>query len=392
MEVYILDSLLRRVRVVDKFKSMLWTERFKGVGDFQWDLPSTPAYRSLCTAGTNLAHNSSYRVMQVETVEDKVSAEGEKLLSVTGRSLEKILDDRVARPSNANTTTSPLWTFTAMTPKAIATKMFHDICVTGVVDTADIIEFIHEGTLFPADTIAAPTDSINWTVEPKSLLQALQDICDLYDMGYRLIRNFDTSQLWFDIYMGSDRTTGQTTLPAVIFSPDLDNLQNTTELTSIAAEKNCALVISPVGSLMVYPDGVDPASATGLNRRVLLVNATDLTNSGTFAADAAARGKEELSKNRAVAAFDGEIDQRSKYKYGTHYNLGDLVEVRNIDGLTNRMQVQEQIFVHDEQGERSYPTLQLNQFITAGSWLSWDFSKVWHDYDLDTASVWATQP
>lgn len=392
MEVYILDSLLRRVRVVDKFKSMLWTERFKGVGDFTLDCPSTQANRSLFTAGTNLAQNNSYRVMQVETVEDSVSEEGEKLLQVTGRSLEKILDDRVARPNSNNTTTTPIWTFSAMTPKAIATQMFHDICVTGVVDTQDIIEFIHEGTLFPADTIAAPTDSINWSVEPKSLLVALQDICDLYDMGYRLIRNFDTSQLWFDIYMGSDRTTSQTTLPSVIFSPDLDNLQNTRELTSIAAEKNVALVISPVGTLEVYPDGVDPASATGLNRRVLLVNATDLTNSGTFAADAAARGKEELSKNRAVSAFDGEIDQRSKYVYGTHYNLGDLVEVRNQDGATNKMQVMEQIFVDDESGERSYPTLQLNQFITAGSWASWDFNKVWQDYDLDTTSVWSNQP
>jgi hypothetical protein len=392
MEVYILDSLLRRVKVVDKFKSMLWTERFKGVGDFTLDCSSTQANRGLFKAGTNLAQNSSYRVMQVETVEDKVSADGEKLLQVTGRSLEKILDDRVARPNTNNTTTTPNWVFTGMTAKAIATQMFHDICVTGVVNTADIIEFIHEGTLFPADTIAAPTDSINWSVEPKSLLQALQDICDLYDMGYRLIRNFDTSQLWFDIYMGSDRTTGQTTLPAVIFSPDLDNLQNTTELTTIALEKNVALVISPVGTQLVYPDGVDPASATGLNRRLLLVNATDLTNSGTFAADAAARGKEELSKNRAVSAFDGEIDQRSRYKYGTHYNLGDLVEIRNQDGATNKMQVIEQIFVDDEQGERSYPTLQLNQFITAGSWASWDFNKHWVDYDLDTTSVWSNQP
>ncbi len=392
MEVYILDSLLRRVRVVDKFKSMLWTERFKGVGDFTLDCPSTQANRSLFTAGTNLAQNSSYRVMQVETVEDKVSEDGEKLLQVTGRSLEKLLDDRVARSNMDDTTTTPTWVFSAMDPKAIATQMFHDICVTGAVDTSDIIEFIHEGTLFPADTIAAPTDAINWSVEPKSLLQAEQDICDLYDMGYRLIRNFDTSELWFDIYMGSDRTTGQTTLPAVIFSPDLDNLQNTTELTSIAGEKNCALVICPVGTLMVYPDGVDPASAIGLNRRVLLVNATDITSTSGLTAALTARGLEELSKNRAITAFDGEIDQRSKYKYGTHYNLGDLVEIRNQDGLTNKMQVMEQIFVDDESGERSYPTLQLNQFITAGSWLSWDFSKVWNDYDADTTTTWSTLP
>jgi hypothetical protein len=41
MEVFILDSLLRRSQVVDKFESLIWTERFSEIGDFELDLKST---------------------------------------------------------------------------------------------------------------------------------------------------------------------------------------------------------------------------------------------------------------------------------------------------------------------------------------------------------------
>jgi hypothetical protein len=56
------------------------------------------------------------------------------------------------------------------------------------------------------------------------------------------------------------------------------------------------------------------------------------------------------------------------------------------------MRVTEQIFVHDKEGERAYPTLTLNQFINTGSWLSWETSKKWIDYDADFATVWASLP
>jgi hypothetical protein len=51
------------------------------------------------------------------------------------------------------------------------------------------------------------------------------------------------------------------------------------------------------------------------------------------------------------------------------------------------MQVSEQIFVCDGEGERSYPTLAINQFIMPGSWLAWDYNQVW--IDLGATEYWA---
>lgn len=391
MEVYILDSLYRRERVIDQFESVIWTERYAAAGDFELALHSTTANRKLLRTGTRLAINESYRVMEVETFEDNTDADGRKILTVRGRSLEKIMDDRIARPSLADLTTMPKWTLTG-TPGAIARKIFHDICVLGVLDPGDIIPLVTEGSLFPADTIAEPVDDITVEIEPTTVYTAIKNISDIYDLGFRLVRNFDMGQLYFDVYSGSDRTTSQSVLAPVIFSPDLDNLQNTTELTTIAIAKNVALVLSPVGHEWVYPLDVDP-TVSGFERRVLLVKADDIQDTDPLIASAKMiqKGNEELAKNRSLSAFDGEINQNSAYKYGTHYNLNDLVEMRNTDGVTNNMRVTEQIFVSDQQGDRSYPTLAISKFITPGSWLSWDYNQTWLDLD-SSPETWADQP
>lgn len=390
MEIYILDSLFRRVTVVDKFESLIWTERFKDIGDFELHLQSSLENRNLFPVGTRFAINESYRVMTVQTVEDATSDDGKRTLTIKGSSLEYILDDRAARDNTDNLTTTPKWILTGL-PVDIAKLIFHNTCVLGHVNSSDIIPFINEGPgVFPEDTIAEPTDTVTIEIEPMSVYSAIKQLADLYGFGFRLIRNQDLSQLYFDVYMGSDRTTSQTTLPAVIFSPDLENLKNTRELTSIAAYKNVAYVLAPNGTAVVYPDDVEPSTATGFDRHVLWVSADDITDAAgpTLTTKLTQRGKDELAKNRRTTAFDGEISQiNQQYRYGVDVNLGDLVEVRNTTGATNNMQVTEWIFVQDEQGQRSYPTLSLNTFITPGSWLAWDFNEVWQDLDLDPL-VW----
>jgi hypothetical protein len=396
MELYILDAQFRRIRVVDQFVSLIWAERFKDLGDFELVVQATRANRAIFKTGLKLAMNESYRVMIVETVEKKVDAELKAVLSIKGNSLEGCLEDRIARASNAGLATAPTWNFT-LPPADAARKIFHDVCVTGVLSTSDIIPYIVEGTIMPTNNIPEPVDPQPYALVPQTVLKAIKDICDIWNLGFRILRNFDTSQLYWDVYSGSDRTSGQTTRPPVIFSQELDNLQNTSELDTIETSKNVAYVVAQNGSLYVFPDGVPP-DTDGFDRRVIFVDANDITLPSGAAGSPAQialesaltqRGKDELAKNTAYSAFDGEINQNSQYRYQRDYYLGDLVEVRNAEGESNQMRVTEQIFVSDQEGDRAYPTLTLNQFINTGSWLSWESNQQWIDF---TTEYWADLP
>lgn len=390
MEVYILDDLLRRNTVVDRFESCIWTERLTVFGDFQLVIHSTPQARVQLAKGIRLATNNSKKVMVVENVENKEDSEGRQLLTVSGRSLEGTeFENRVVRRDMNGTETDPNFTLNTNTPAAVLRNLFNYIMVTGGISTADILPMYQTGSLYPASTIAEPTELVSLSFPPMTLYKALKDTCEAYGLGFRLYRGPDTSMLYFNIYTGDDRTSSQTTLPAVIFSPDLENLSNMSEFSSIELYKNVALIVGKFGSRWVYAND-DAITATGFARRVLIVDANDIDLVAGTALDTALeqRGKEELSKHKALQAIDGELPGNSKYRYSIDYELGDLVELRNDDGVTNRMRVTEQIFVDDGEGERSYPTLALDVFITPGSWYAWDANGVW-----DTAlGVWDDQP
>lgn len=393
MEVYTLDPLLRRQELFEEFESLIWTERYMQYGDFEIHIASSIRARSLLKPDTLLAMNQSRRVMKIESVEDGIDSENRHMLTIKGRSLETLMYDRVAKESLSDLTTSPTWTITGLTATNTARKIFHDICVTGVLSSYDIIPFINEGTFAEASNIPEPVDPVTVDIAPTTVYDAILQLAQIWNFGFRILRQDDMSKLWFDIYTGSDRTTGQTVLPAVVFSPQLDNLQNTKELTTIEGAKNVAYVYSPGGFQMVYADGVD-TDIDGFERKVLVVDASDITvDAYPIPADLTAaliqRGNEELTKNQTYQAFDGEISQASQYKPGVDYNLGDLIEMRNIDGVANEMRVTEIIYASDNTGERSYPTLSVNKYINTGSWLSWLNHVMWADMGSDE---WAAQP
>lgn len=389
MEVYTLDSAFRRNQMVELFESFIWTERFRAWGDFTISLQSTRENRNLLSPGTWISQSDSHRVMGVETVEDITDEEGRSILKISGRSLEAILDSRLARDTLSDLTTEAKWIITDV-PADIARTIFNDICVTGNLDDGDIIPFLASltsGTVYPSDTIPEPSDVVTYEIEPQTVYSAIRTICEIYDMGFRLYRHNDLSVLAFDIYMGSDRSTQQTTLPAVVFSPDLDNLKNTSELTTTALYKNVAYVISPVGHEIVYALDVDPSTA-GFDRKVLFVKADDIqdVDPGDASDRMIQRGTEELAKARRFTGFDGVINQNAQYRAGVDYNLGDLVELQSPSGASIVMQVTEQIFVQDKEGIRGYPTLSINKFIIPGSWDDWVPDESWDSVDPDL--VW----
>lgn len=390
MDLFILDDQLRRTAVVDQFESLIWTDRYKDVGDFELVIKADRGVKALLAPGTRVVINKSYCVMTIETVESAVSADGIALLKMKGRSLEITLDDRAAIPNvsmSSGSELNPKWIIGPDTPGNLARYVFNQICVVKVNSPNDGIPFYHSGTMFTPGTIPEPITTVTMELEFDSVFNSIKKICDIYNLGFRLTRkelpNGASSEIYFEVYTGDDRTTLQTTLPAVIFSPGLDNLSDTSELTSVALLKNVAYVVGLHGSAYVYANGYDASTATGFIRKAITVDASDIDEPAgpTLQAMLQQRGKEELSKYKVVIAFDGEIPQTGSYVYGRDYDLGDLVETRSPDGLSTNMRVTEQIFVSDSSGERSYPTLETELLITAGSWYAWDAGEYWDDAD-----------
>lgn len=381
MEWYTLDDELRRDTVIEGFESFIWTERYQDVGDFQIVIKSTIQSRSLLTEGTYLGmKESDRRVMVIDTISDDTDQNGERNLTITGSSLEKILDDRVAIAAFTDTTTTPNWVITASAGD-VCREVFTSICVDTILDAGDTIPFYHSGTLSDDGNLGEDDTEITVTISPDTVLNVIKQICATYFLGFRMVKDGDTGNIYFEIYVGDDHTSQQTTLTPVIFDPDIDNLEKISLLQSTASVKTVAYVIAANGAEMAFATGYDDA-VSGAARRVLLVNSSNTGESGDDLNTALrTEGLIALSAQREIYSFDGELPQTIPYVYGVDYKLGDLVEERNSSDYGSQMLVTEQIFVSDNTGERSYPTLVLKQTITPGTWSAWSISETWDDED-----------
>jgi len=386
MEFYTLNDLLQKDVLIQGFGSFIWTERYFAYGDFQIVTQSTYISRTLLSPGTFITRQGSQYVMVVDTVSDDTTDDGTRNLTITGKALEALFMDRVAMPAVTDTTTQPNWVLTG-TPGNIIRYMFNQICVSCVLDEHDTVPFYTFGTLNPAGSIPEPADSVTITLQPDTLYNSIVNICTAYNIGFRLVRNAENSQIFFEVYMGNDLTTEQTILAPVVFDPNMDTLQDMSILTSTASLKTVAYVYAENGSTIVLSPNSDP-DAYDVGRRVLLINSANSDPAGAALTMALQQeGMMALAQQQTVYSFDGTLPALSPYTYGVDYNLGDLVEERNSDGISSQMLVTEQIFSSDDTGETSYPTLVLSQTVVSDSWLAFDPDATWSS--IDQAVDWA---
>lgn len=385
MEILILDNLLRPIDVVDVFESMIWTERFSRVGDFELVTLSDSANQKRFVVDTLLMITESRRIMRVKTVVETIDDEKGSIITITGFEITKILDSRVALHKKAGGDIAPVWYTFAKTPGATMRFIFSQICVVGSVSPDDIIPFVDYGpNMYPADTIPEPTYPIEWAQKPASVYAALQELSDIYDLGFRLYKDLNLSKLYFNVYAGSDRTTAQTVLPPVVFSPDLENMGSTTDLSDTTNYYNMIQVVyiykdesdvEQTLTMLITEDTINPPE--GFDRRVKPLIVTSIPEEVTdIPAFLLQLGSDELMKSRPIGAFDGEIVPES-YVYEQDFYLGDLVEQRGRNGSVSYMRVEEYIFVQDVEGQRSYPTLTTKKFINPGTWASWKYDIEW---------------
>lgn len=382
MHVYTMDEDFRRVDLIDQYESFIWTERYSAVGDFELIVHSDQDTRNAFYNNTYVSIDESQRLMRIDMVQDSVDDEGRRMLLVKGKSLEQRLTERLATPPSTTLQHPYIWR-TSRTPSDAIRTIYKDVAFYNTRDPREEFDDTKMITAIDPGRIPESVDRIRIQLDYMTLYDAIREVAVPYNIGFAILADNLGGlgrPLSFLVYNGYDRTTTQSQNAPVVFAPELDNLDNMRTLKSTADWRNVAYVSSKnFRQVEAYSDGADPSSS-GTERRVLFLKLDDLPETLTSAEEQAEmiqRGKEELAKRQRVEIFDGEITQYSQYKYGQDYGLGDIVELQDGEGNSNEMMVTEQIFVSDEEGERSYPTLQLYRYIQSGSWLGWNQTVQW---------------
>jgi hypothetical protein len=396
VDLYTLDRKFLKQDVIDTFHSVIWTERYYGDSEVELVVPATTEMIRKLPTGTFLALAGSKEIMILETF----NIENGKL-KLTGISLLPWLNNRFIRTDAKHEVTS--WTLglnPGETPGWMLWAIVYYMCVPG---SPYLNGTIPTGIPNPQQ-LAIPglglkdydASGLNVkTVIPYGpVYDALRQIATTYEIGMQITLESatDTSySLGFRSYKGLNRTTDQTTYPPVRFSPQMDSLTDIKELRSIAALKtlvyafadgfnekdNPGLTTVPGEARLTGPQ------YTGFDLRALMIteNLTIDMVGGSPEVSASPgpppitavpavpgvpaqvvqvltmRAALELAAKKVATAVDGEIVPTNQFKYGIHYNLGDVIEVQGNSEVVQKSRITEYIRAQDEAGERAYPTV-----------------------------------
>ena len=363
MELMTLNDDNQPAKLIENYDSLIWTERFNTMSDLQIEAGNIDQFMTLLPEGSRVTLRDSTVPMIVETHQIDRKKNTPQKLTIKGRSYDSILDRRVSIQSVLALTGTDNWTVNVKTPSDLAHYIITKICVEGIVSLADIFPGAQVQFPTPVDYLTSTGPVKPFVVERGSLLETVLSLLQaeaaedpstvpatpaVVPHGIRSVRpNAAGTAIAIELYTGVDKRT------SVYFDATRDLLDDGTYLFSKVGSANAAYGVASGIAATMFEGPSDP---TGLDRRVILV---DASTSGI--ADSAVLKNEmsvSLSQAHETAMFDGSINQDlSPYVYNIDYKLGDIVRVVGDYGLVSDARVTEYIRTEDATGYKSFPTL-----------------------------------
>ena len=348
MDVTVLNTNLDAISIVDVYESFIWTDRYYEYGDFELFTSMTDTILSYIRQDYYLQSRESEHVMIIEKIRINSDSENGNHITVTGRSLESILDRRIVWGQK---------TITGNLQNGIRTLLNENV-ISPADNKRRISNFIFEASTDPAITSL----KIDAQYTGDNLYDVINKICSERSIGFKVTLN-NNKQFVFKLYAGADRSYDQSVNPYVIFSPKFENIINSNYVESKSALKTVTLVGGEgEGSARKY---TTVGGGSGLNRRELFTDARDISSDvgdGVVLSDAAytaqlqQRGKEKLAENTDVTSFEGQVETTVMFRYGEDFFNGDVVQISNEYGHETKARIVEIVMSEDEDGNSVYPT------------------------------------
>lgn len=348
MDITVLNTNFDAIAIIDTYESFIWTDRYWKYGDFELYAPVSDDLFTYIKQDYYLWNRASDHVMIIEKIQIASDIEDGSHVTVTGRSLESILDRRIVWGQK---------TISGNLQNGIQTLLNENI-ISPSDNDRKISNFVFEASTDEAITKL----KIEAQYTGDNLYDVIQAICEERNLGFKVTLN-DNKQFVFKLYAGTDRSYDQTKVPYVVFSPRFENILNSNYVESKTSLKTITLIGGEgEGAARRYTTA---GSGSGLDRRELFTDARDISSDigdgqtlapDDYNAQLEQRGCEKLAENTEVISFEGETETTLMFRYGEDFFNGDVVQIANEYGLETKARILEIVISEDKDGSSVYPT------------------------------------
>ena len=344
MNFYLLDKNLKRIEIIEQYRSFIWTNRYYTPGDFELYTPATKSLLAKIKRDYFIMRSDDLtQAMIIQNYTITTDVENGDYLTITGKSLKSILERRIIWPQttingNLETQMRKLVTQNAISP----------------TDSNRVISRLELGS-----TIGL-TQTIKAQYTGDNLSEVLAEIGQTYGIGHDVKLDYENKKFKFVLLQGKNRSYNQSVNARVVFSNAFENLLTTNYAYN--SENFKSLVYVAGEGQGKNRKTVQVGTGNDLNRFEIYVDARDVSsNEGAIGTNEYnqllfERGVQELADKTINEEVSGEVVSNFTYKLNQNYYLGDIVEVRNAYGVRMAPRIIEVIECHDENGYTCVPT------------------------------------
>lgn len=347
MDIYVLDGLNGIVDLVDAYVSLIWNMQYYGTSEFEMVVAGTKQNLSKLAQGRLLVReididgDTFKNVMLIEKTTVRFDSESGWLITASGRGLKSLVGRRI------------VWE-----QENLSGSVEDNI---RQIITDNVISPSVPNRAMPGIELGATiggTETAELQARGENLAEWLAETCKTYDLGWDIdIRN---GKYVFYLYRGTDRSYAQSENPVVVFSPEYDNLVESTYSYDKTTYANAALVGGE-------GEGIDQrvaiiGNARGMERYETYIDGDSVSSNGEIITPIQyiklleEYGKTELSQIATTTTFEGEVAYQGVFKLNEDFFLGDIVQVENELGIEASPRVIEVIYSEDASGVSIVPT------------------------------------
>ncbi len=338
IKVYDID--LMRQGVIDVYRSLIWTRKYKEAGTVEIHAALTSRNLELLQKGNIVTMTGSVESAIIEGVSaDDFSSE----ITATGHMLSIGLSQRGIK------------TVVNVSNRSYEDVMRKLVDISAISDTNPLPRLI----LGEKKGIGG---AVTLQVSYKDLYTYLTKLSACSNLGFRVRGDFKEKKFLFEVYEGKDHSENQIGNKRVIFSEVYRNLNQATFTTNSQNHKTHAIVFGDgEGTARTVVEATIDQTATGWNRRELMVDARDVQRDNLteeqYLSTLIQRGTEKLKEYGIVECLEAVTLPNVNFTYKTDYDLGDIVTVdKKAWGIKMNKRITEVQEVYENGGISIVPT------------------------------------
>lgn len=333
---YVLDKNLQKVGMIDTFESLIWCKRYYEIGAFDLEIEASQENINLFQKGFYITRTNDDMICRIEAIQIDTRGDKSNVMVIGGVDCKTILSQRIIAD-----TINFSGTFNNYIKRIVDENI-----ISPQVTGRKIPNFSYVSN-------TALSDRIVQQVTYDNVAEKIISLCRSYLYGWKVYLENGTFKI--TLYKGKELN--------LVFSPKNDNLYSSKYKMDATEFKNTALVGGEgEGAKRVL---VWFGDTTGLDRYEMFV---DESMSSEEMADIEylqklkSKGGEEVSKEKEVVEFEGEIDMTNNV-YKEDFDLGDVVTIENEYGISTKARITEVIETWDKNGYSVEPKLEYLEFM-----------------------------